>query len=249
MTLIIAHRGSAGTHPENTMDAFIAAEKYGADGIELDVQLSLDGEVVVIHDTTLDRTTNGTGKVKDFTLAELKQLKANCHYKHFFKRASRIPTLREVFEWMKCNKLSCNIELKNNDIPYEGLEEKVIGLIKEFGLEKRIVISSFNHQSLLRIKRIAPTIETAPLYKRKITKPWEYAWSLQCSGIHPKLVSISLSDIQAAMEAGVAVRPYTINSIRDMKKLLAIGCTAIITDYPKKAKKLQKEWLNKCGIA
>ncbi|MFK4997701.1 glycerophosphodiester phosphodiesterase family protein [Bacillus sp. N9] len=83
MTMIIAHRGSAGTHPENTMDAFIAAEKYGADGVELDVQLSLDGEVVVIHDTTLDRTTSGTGRVKDFTLSELKALKANYHYKHF----------------------------------------------------------------------------------------------------------------------------------------------------------------------
>ncbi|MFK4997702.1 glycerophosphodiester phosphodiesterase family protein [Bacillus sp. N9] len=118
---------------------------------------------------------------------------------------------------MKNNKLICNIELKNNDIPYEGLEEKVIELIQEFGLEKRIIISTFNHRSLLHIKRIAPTIETAPLYKRKITKPWEYAWSLQCSGIHPKFVSISLTDIQAAMEAGVAVRPYTINHVRDMK--------------------------------
>ena len=182
MTLIFAHRGSAGTHPENTMDAFIAAEKFGADGIELDVQLTSDGEIVVIHDTTLDRTTSGTGNVRDFTLSELKKLLANYHYKHFFKRASRIPSLREVFEWMEGNNLFCNIELKNNDVSYEGLEDKVLALIKDFGFEKRIVISSFNHYSLVYCKRACPEIETAPLYNDMLFKPWEYALSLKANG-------------------------------------------------------------------
>ena len=100
MTLIFAHRGSAGTQPENTMDAFIAAEQAGADGIELDVHLTLDGELAVIHDTTVDRTTNGTGLVKDLKLDELQQLKANYHFKHFLKPAAKIPSLKEVFEWL-----------------------------------------------------------------------------------------------------------------------------------------------------
>lgn len=86
MTYILAHRGSAGTHPENTMEAFIAAEKAGADGIELDVQLAADGEIVVIHDLTVDRTTNGSGYVKDFTFEQLRKLKANFHSTHFLKK-------------------------------------------------------------------------------------------------------------------------------------------------------------------
>ncbi|MBS4202959.1 glycerophosphodiester phosphodiesterase [Lederbergia citrea] len=239
MTLVIAHRGSAGTHPENTMDAFIAAKEYGADGIELDVHLTLDGEIAVIHDSTVDRTTNGTGSVKDFTLSELKELKANYHYKHFFKRASRVPTLLEVFEWMAGNNLICNIELKNNEISYEGLEEKVIALIKKFRYEKRILISSFNHYSLVYVRKLCPELETAPLYKDIIYKPWEYAKSINSSGIHPKFTAVSDTIIKATLDHGIAVRPYTVNKEREMKRLFQLNCSAIITDYPEKAVKLR----------
>lgn len=241
MTLIFAHRGSAGTHPENTMEAFVAAEKFGADGIELDVQLTKDGEVVVIHDTTIDRTTNGTGNVMDFTLSELKKLKANYHYKHFFKRAAKIPSLKDVFNWMESNCLLCNIELKNSDIAYEGLEDKVIALIKEYRFEERIIISSFNHYSLAYVSDAATEIETAPLYNEILYRPWEYAKSIQARGIHPKLKAAPIEIIQACMENGIAVRPYTVNKGKDMKKLFEIHCSAIITDYPAKGVKLRKE--------
>ncbi len=245
MTLIIAHRGSAGTHPENTMDAFIAAKKFGADGIELDVHLTLDDQIVVIHDETIDRTTNGTGNVKDFTLEELKKLKANYHYKHFFKKASKIPSLREVFEWLDKNKLICNIELKNNSIPYEGMEKKVIDLIKEFKLEDRIIISSFNHKSLKNVKQLAENIETAPLYKNLIYKPWEYAESIQASGIHPKFTVMTPALISDTLKNNMAVRPYTVNKEREMKKLMELNCTAIITDFPEKAFKVRDTLNNK----
>lgn len=241
MTLIFAHRGSAGTHPENTMDAFKAAEEFGADGIELDVHLTSDEQIVVIHDETLDRTTNGTGNVKDFPLKELKLLKANYHYKHFFKRASRIPSLRDVFEWMSHNTLICNIELKNNKIAYEGMEEKVISLIREFHYEKRIIISSFNHYSLLDVNQIAPEIEIAPLYKDVKAKPWEYAKSIKANGIHPKLAAVNPAVIKDTIENGIAVRPYTVNKEREMKLLIELNCSAIITDYPEKAVKLRKK--------
>ncbi|MCR2820339.1 glycerophosphodiester phosphodiesterase [Lederbergia panacisoli] len=240
MTIILAHRGSAGTHPENTMESFLAAEHFGADGIELDVHLTLDGDIAVIHDITVDRTTDGTGRVTDFAMEELKKLKANYHYKHFFKKTARIPSLREVFEWMKGNQLICNIELKNNDLPYEGLEEKVIALIKEFRYENRIVISSFNHYSLVYIVNNWPEIETAPLYSDLLYRPWEYAFSLNSKGIHPKLKSISDTIIKTTMENGIAVRPYTVNKERDIKRLLQINCSAIITDFPEKAVKLRK---------
>ncbi|HEY4551768.1 MAG TPA: glycerophosphodiester phosphodiesterase [Bacillaceae bacterium] len=241
MTLIFAHRGSAGTHPENTMDAFKAAEKFGADGIELDVQLSSDGEIVVIHDHTVDRTTNGSGMVKDFTLDQLKKLKANYHFKHFFKRSSRIPSLKEVFEWMKGNSLVCNIELKNSEIPYEGLEDKVMAMIREYGYESRIVISSFNHYSLVYCRQICPEVETAPLYKDMLYEPWEYAKSILASGIHPKLRAAPAAVIAATMERGFAVRPYTVNKQKEMKKLFEIRCSAIITDFPEKAYLLREK--------
>ncbi len=242
MTFIFAHRGSAGTHPENTMEAFIAAEQFKADGIELDVQLTLDGELVVIHDTTVDRTTNGTGNVKDFKLKDLKKLAANYHYKHFFKRPVLIPTLREVFEWMNGNHLLCNIELKNNKWKYEGMEEKVVSLIREFAFEKRILISSFNHESLVYFRQLAPDVETAPLYKDVKATPWEYARSIKASGIHPKLQGIPDADIVGAMENGIAVRPYTVNKEKDMKRLFEIKCSALITDYPEKAYKLREKY-------
>lgn len=245
MTLIIAHRGSAGTHPENTMEAFKAAEKFGADGIELDVHLTLDDQLVVIHDETIDRTTNGSGNVRDFSLDELKKLKANYHYKHFFKKASKIPSLREVFEWMEKNKLICNIELKNNKFPYEGMEKKVIDLIKEFKFENRTIISSFNHDSLKNVKQIAANIETAPLYKNLIYKPWEYAETIQASGIHPKFTVMTPSLISDTIKNNIAVRPYTVNKEREMKKLMELNCTAIITDFPEKAFKIRTEINNK----
>lgn len=242
MTFIFAHRGSAGTHPENTMEAFIAAEKDGADGIELDVQLTADGEIAVIHDLTVDRTTNGNGYVNELTFKELSKLKANYHSFHFFKKSCRIPSLREVFEWLKCNNLLCNIELKNAVNTYVGMEEKVISLVCEYNFENRVLISSFNHKSLVLCREIEPAIVTAPLYNEVLYKPWDYAISLGSNGIHPRLKSISDQEILAAMECGVAVRPYTVNKERDMKRLFAINCSAIITDYPGRAYRLRERF-------
>lgn len=243
MTLIFAHRGSAGTHPENTMESFIAAQKCGSDGIELDVQLTKDEEVVVIHDETVDRTTNGKGFVVDLSLEEIKKLNASYNFKSFqsFIRTPRIPTLREVFEWMKGNHLICNIELKNSKVSYSLLEEKVIQLIQEYQFEERIIISSFNHYSIIYCFRLAPEIEIAPLYSNGLFMPWVYARSIQAKGIHPSKKVAPEAIIKAAMNEGIAVRPYTINSEKEMIKFLNINCSAIITDYPEKAIKLREK--------
>ncbi|MGE6258961.1 glycerophosphodiester phosphodiesterase [Heyndrickxia sporothermodurans] len=243
MTLIFAHRGSAGTHPENTMESFVAAEKSGADGIELDVHLSKDGEIVVIHDETVDRTTNGKGYINCLTLNELKELNAGGKFKTFqsFIRVPRIPTLREVFEWMRENELKCNIELKNTKIMYPLLEEKVIQLIRDYQYENRIIISSFNHYSLVQCYRIAPEIETAPLYSDGLYMPWIYARAIHSKSMHPNYRAAPDAIIQEAMNEGIAVRPYTVNKEKDMERLLLIGCSAIITDFPEKAVKLRKK--------
>jgi glycerophosphoryl diester phosphodiesterase len=238
MTLIFAHRGSAGTHPENTMEAFKEGERAGAHGLELDVQLSKDGEVVVIHDETVDRTTNGKGFIKDLTLKEIKKLDASHKYKKFLQKV-RVPTLREVFEWMRNNEMICNIELKNGVIPYPQLEEKVIALIEEFDYQNRTIISSFNHYSIVHCYRLNPDVEVAPLYSNGLFMPWVYAQSIHAKSIHPNIKVAPDALIVDSMKAGVAVRPYTINTEALMKRLFAINCSAIITDYPEKAIKLR----------
>lgn len=224
------------------MDAFIAAEQAGAEGIELDVHLSRDRQLVVIHDKTVNRTTNKKGLVKDFSLTELKKLDASYTFKNSFEK-QRIPSLVEVFDWLQTNDLLCNIELKNNAIPYEKLEEKVIALIREYHFEDRIIISSFNHYSLVHCYRLAPEIETAPLYAERLFMPWIYAKSIFAKGIHPSFKVASEKIIKATLENGIAVRPYTVNKERDMERFISLQSSAIITDFPEKAINIRKKSL------
>ncbi|NRD80695.1 glycerophosphodiester phosphodiesterase [Bacillus sp. BRMEA1] len=238
MTQIFAHRGYSAAYAENTMSAFVAAQKAGADGIELDTQLTKDGEIVVIHDEKVDRTTGGNGFVKELTFKEIRKLNAN-------KKGIRkepIPALEEVLEWLKTNKLVCNIELKNGLFPYEGMEKKVIELIRKYDLANRIIISSFNHYSIVYSYQLAPEIETAPLFIEGIYMPWIYSQSIRAKGIHPKYSGISDSVIKMTMENGIAVRPYTVNRERDMSRLFQVNCTAFITDDPVKALRIRGEY-------
>ncbi|WP_419465953.1 glycerophosphodiester phosphodiesterase [Bacillus spongiae] len=238
MTKIFAHRGASGEYPENSMLAFQAAEEAGADGIELDVQLSKDGEVVIIHDETLNRTTNGSGWVKDHTFQQLSRLNANAKYR---RMKAPLPSLQELLEWLTSNSLICNIELKNGVILYPQLEEKVIELVQRYSLQDRIIISSFNHYSIVKCYSLAPSIEIAPLYNMRLYMPWVYAKSIRAKGIHPKLRAAPPEIIKAAMEEGIEVRPYTVNKERDMRKLIKLNCSAFFTDYPKRAKVLVEE--------
>ncbi|MEC2056858.1 glycerophosphodiester phosphodiesterase [Peribacillus psychrosaccharolyticus] len=237
---IFAHRGAAGTYPENTMVAFIEAKRSGADGIELDVQLSKDGIPVVIHDETLNRTTNGSGFVKDQTMGDMKKLNAGYKFGKQLGRRIPIPSLQEVFEWIQSTDLLCNIELKNGVYLYPGLEEKVIQLVRGYGLEERVILSSFNHYSLVYAWRLAPEIETAPLYRDGIYMPWVYASSIGSRGMHPSIHAVPDALIIDAMAYGIQVRPYTINGEEDIKRLLSINCSAIITDFPERAVRIRE---------
>jgi glycerophosphoryl diester phosphodiesterase len=239
VTLIFAHRGFSSIEPENTMSAFQEAEKCGADGIELDVQLTKDDEVVVIHDEKVDRTTNGTGFVKDYTLSELKKLDAN----YIFKKQNvkvRIPTLKEVFDWLTGNDLICNIEIKSHEFQQFHLEEKVIDFIRRYGFEERVILSSFNHYSIVHCYRLAPDVEIALLYSYGIYLPWVYAKGLHAGAIHPHYQTLTEEIVQMSHQNGIKVRPYTVNREKDMKRLFQMGCDAIITDEPKKAVQLRQ---------
>jgi glycerophosphoryl diester phosphodiesterase len=238
MTQIFAHRGYSASFAENTLGSFLEAEKAGADGVELDVQLTKDGELVVIHDEKVDRTTSGNGLVKDFLFKDLRKLNAN---KKSIQKEP-IPALTEVFEWLTSNKLLCNIELKNAFLPYKGMEEKVIQLVRKFDLMDRIILSSFNHYSIVYSYRLAPEIEMAPLFLEGIYMPWVYSQAIRARGMHPRYSTMPDDVMIQTLNNGIAVRPYTVNKEEDMHRLFKINCTAIITDDPVTALKLRKQY-------
>jgi glycerophosphoryl diester phosphodiesterase len=238
MTLIFAHRGFASAYPENTMKAFAQAAIAGADGLELDVQMTKDGELVVIHDEKVDRTTDGKGFVKDFNLKDLRKLDAGYNHPAMEKKEP-IPLLEEVLEWLAEKNLICNIELKNSVIPYEGMEEKVISLVRKYMLSDRIILSSFNHYSIVYSYRHAPDIEIAPLLSEGLYMPWIYAESIRAKGFHPHYRAATNEIIKAAIDFGIDVRPYTVNKEAELERLFKVNCSAVITDDPAKAIKIR----------
>ncbi|MEH7385554.1 glycerophosphodiester phosphodiesterase [Bacillus sp. JJ1521] len=240
-TKIFGHRGSAGTHPENTMISFKEAARVGADGIELDIQMTKDGVIVVIHDETVNRTTNGKykGWVKDYTLKQIKQMDVSYKFKDRYGNCE-IPTLEEVFDWAKSNRLLINVEFKTGLVSYRGIEEKTMQMIKDYGLEDRIVLSSFNHYSLVKCRRMSRSIDLAILYMEGLYEPWEYAKRLKTNGIHPYHPTINKEIVDASKRNGIAVRPFTINDEKKMRQFIDFGCSAIITDHPRKAVALAK---------
>ncbi len=149
---IFAHRGSSGTHPENTLAAFRAAAALPIDGVEIDVHLTKDGEVVVIHDEKINRTTNGKGYVKDMTLEELQQYDAGSWFSEEWG-GERVPTLDEVLEIYEDTSHRLNIEIKSDIFPYDGLVEKVLTIANNRGMADRLLLSSFNHEDVRHICR------------------------------------------------------------------------------------------------
>ncbi|WP_129727437.1 glycerophosphodiester phosphodiesterase [Ectobacillus funiculus] len=238
--LIFAHRGVKGTHPENTMAAFLEAERVGAHGIELDIHLSNDGEIIVIHDETLNRTTNGTGLAFNYTLQQLKALDAGSFFDHRFA-GEQIPSLREVLAWAAGTALLLNIELKNDIIRYPELEQKTVQLVREYGLEDRVIFSSFNHESIELLSSLAPEIHRALLYHEPLPDALIEARRRQASGLHPNFMLLTKEFVQCAQQAGFTLRPYTINEYKDLENMIALGVDVIITDWPSRAFELIKE--------
>jgi glycerophosphoryl diester phosphodiesterase len=229
LTYIFAHRGSSKDCPENTMAAFQKAFKDGADGIELDVQLSKDGVPVIIHDEKVDRTTNGKGYVVDYTFDELSQLDAGSW---FSKNKESVPSLQQFLEWITPLPMLLNIELKNNIVEYNGLEENVLQLLQHYGMMDRTVISSFNHYSLVKIRRLNKYVQTAPLYSSGLFEPWEYVKAVCSQSAHPNYKSLQPYIMKGFKRNNIPVRPYTVNSQKWMKYFFEWNTEAIITDYP-----------------
>lgn len=244
MTKIFAHRGASGYAPENTLEAFALAMEMGADGIELDVQLTKDGEVVVIHDEVIDRVSNGKGLVKDYTLVQLRRFSFDNHMEGYENIS--IPTLKEVLELVKASKMEVNIELKTGIYWYLGLEEKVLEIVKNCEMHKRVIYSSFNHYSVQKIKELDQKAETAYLYSDVILNVENYAKGTGVCGLHLAVYHLKMADfMERYKESGCKIRVWTVNDAQDMRLFIQNELEAVITNYPDEALKIRNDMQKK----
>jgi len=234
---IFAHRGASAYAPENTLSAFVLAVKQGADAVELDAKLSLDGKVVVIHDQTIDRTTDGTGKVCDYTMSELKKFDAGGFYDDTF-RGEGIPTLSEVFDAVGEN-IFINVEITNYTSPYDNLPAQIAKLIRKHKIENNILCSSFNPIALIRIKKELPEIPIGLLALRGPLGGWVRGvgqW-LPLDAVHLAEQDTSIDLIKRFHRSGIHVNSYTINDADKMHLFFEWGVDGIFTADPPLARK------------
>lgn len=230
--MIYAHRGASVFHPENTLEAFSLAVEQGVDGIELDVHLSKDGEIVVAHDERLERVSNGKGYINDRTLDELKSL--NFDNSFFGGRTCRIPLLSEVFSLLKPTNITANIELKTTERLYPELPKKLLDLAEKNAMKNRIIYSSFNHYSLKQLKSLDSGAKIGLLYESGMVDPWVYAKYLGADAINPHYYIIAALPeiVERCHEHGVAVNVWTVDDPQAIKSMLKNGVDGIITNRP-----------------
>ncbi|MDR7208320.1 glycerophosphodiester phosphodiesterase family protein [Flavobacterium piscis] len=221
--LKIAHRGAKGYEPENTLQAFQKALDLHADGIELDVHLSADGYIIVMHDETIDKMTNGKGAVNTFTLAELKSFLIDGQHK--------IPTLNEVFDLVD-KKCFINVELKNADT-----SKNVVSLIEEYITKKgwdydHFIISSFDWNALTEVKNLNPNIPIGVLTEENLDTALAFAESIKAKAIHPDFQLLNNENVCQIQEKGFLVFPWTVNTEEDIQKVKSYKVNGIITDFP-----------------
>ena len=228
---IIAHRGASAIAPENTMAAFEAAILLGADGIELDVHQTKDGVLVVMHDETVDRTTQGRGRIVDMTYDEIALLDAGYRHSSAYI-GEKVPKLSDVLERLQTTHLQLNIELKTDQIHYEGIEASALSLVKAIGMFEKTIFSSFYHPSLKVLQAIDSHVQTAmlcPLYHPVQAKE---AKAFGAQAIHPDARLIHQAYCEAANHEGILLRPYTVDEPHHIQALYALHVDAVITNKP-----------------
>lgn len=240
--LIYAHRGASAYAPENTLAAFRLALEQGADGIELDAKLSADGEVVVIHDQTVDRTTQGKGRVNQLALSELKKLDAGSWKGDAFT-GEKIPTLAEVFASVG-GKLKINVELTNYSSPQDGLPEKALALVQEYHLEDSVLFSSFLLSNLAAVRRVWPEAPVGILADpglKGLRNRSKLSREISPDYLHPYFLDVSRRLVEREKAAGRLLNVWTVNSLIVMRKLIRFGVAGIITDDPLLGLKIREE--------
>jgi glycerophosphoryl diester phosphodiesterase len=227
--LVIAHRGASGTRPENTLTAFRRAEAVGAHMIELDVQLTRDRKVVVMHDWTLRRTTGGRGRVCARTLAELRRLDAGAWFDPAYA-GEGVPSLGEVLDAVK---LPVNVELKARRD--DGLEAHALGVVRDAGAEGRVVFSSFDPRSIRRVRRLDPHAAIAVLWSsRRFKMALRLAAGVGATALHIRKDAATPAEVRAAVVSGLEVRAWTVNDPADFARLGGMGVAGVFTDFPER---------------
>ncbi len=230
---IFAHRGAKAVAPENTLPAFQKALDMGVDGIELDVQASADGQLVVIHDFTVDHTTNGRGKVAEMTFADLAKLDAGSHFGPEFA-GTPIPTLDDVFDLVG-DRCQVNIEIKSQAWDGGREVEMVVNLIRRRALHDSVIVSSFNPISLLAMRWHDPKIALGLLYFQEMPVFLRRAWMgplIAPEALHPHFSLIDAEYVRAAHGAGQFVNTWTVNSIDEARRLADLDVDVIMSDVP-----------------
>ena len=230
MTKIWGHRGAYHFAPENTLHSFQKAAEMGAGGIELDIQLTRDAQIVVIHDETIQRVSSGHGYVKDFTLSELRKF-------NFNKRGITkplwmdIPTLEEALQLLEPTEITVNIEFKTGTIWYEGIEEKALKLAERFNMLNNIVWSSFNHYSVQKVKNFIPEARTALLCGGAVTSTASQCEVLGAEALHPHVRQLRYPGlVDDCHNRNIKVRPYPVDSPEDLRYAFSLGLDAVFTN-------------------
>lgn len=236
-TKILAHRGESASAPENTMASFIPSMEKGFEGIEFDVHLTKDGVPVIIHDETIDRTSDGKGYVKDMTLKELKAFHFGIKHDPTFQTKYEIPTLEEFFAeaYSKGYRQTINIELKNDVFSYPFLEKKVLDLARQYGVTDQLILSSFNHQSLRTVRELSKDVKVALLYhKDQVPKESDlkdvgaYSANIHYENLIEKslLSSIYVHLFKTLASQNIKLFAYTVNRPEDASKLMLLESRA-----------------------
>lgn len=230
---IYAHRGASEFAPENTLPAFQLALDMQVDGIETDIQMTKDGVLVLIHDEKIDRTTNGSGYVCDYTYAELLQFDAS--YKFEAYKGCVIATLRELLELVQY-RCFLHLELKTDKIQYQGIESKVLAMVKQYNMEEYVMYSSFNHETVQCMKKMDPSIKIAYTYDGVLYKPWRYIED-GIVALHPRFTK--MCDIPSCHAVGLQVNAWTVNTKKDILQVMELGVDGVFTNNPLLVKQLR----------
>ena len=248
---IFAHRGASSHAPENTLPAFELAIRQGVDGIEFDVMLSADQQIVVIHDSSLMRTTGHPGKVSDLPLSEIKQLDAGSYFDIQF-HDTRIPTLEEVFEAMG-TRTFMNIELKNYESLRDDLPDRVAHLVRRKNMAANILFSSFNPIALRRIRRMLPDVPIGLLALPGASGWWARSFIgrllVTYRAIHPEYHDVSKNFVSHFHGIGRRIYPYTVNEPEHLRNLFALGVDGVFTDDPLLAQDIKSSIQQSTSIA
>ena len=226
---VIGHRGAAGYAPENTMAAFERGISLRADAVELDINLSKDGELMVIHDPTLNRTTSGSGLVCQHTAAEIGRLDAGSWFDPSFGDC-RVPTLREVLTWAK-GRTKVVIEIKNGPIFYPNIERILLALLDEVGMRGDVMAISFDHLVLRDLKALAPDVATGVIYASRMVDPVAMARAVHADLMMPYWALLTREEVAMAHAADLFMSPWG-GPEQDYKHILALGVDAVGADFP-----------------